>query len=234
MLDAGIVTALLAGLTGSLHCVAMCGGYAAASQTTRAQPLVPARRLKAGRHVAQLGRLTTYLALGAAFGSAGGVALGVGWPSAQRVLYVLANLVLIATAVRIARPLAAGMALERAGLALFRHAAPLARPLVAGQDLASRYALGLLWGLTPCALIYALLPVALLSGDALRGAGVMLGLWLGTLPALLVTSRVAGHLATPGNRRAAAVAIALFGLLGLYRALFVPGALGAGPFCIAS
>ena len=29
MVDAGFVTAVLAGLTGSLHCLAMCGGYVA-------------------------------------------------------------------------------------------------------------------------------------------------------------------------------------------------------------
>lgn len=232
MLDAGIVTGVLAGLTGSLHCVAMCGGYAAA-MSPRTQPLEPARRLQAGRHAAQLGRLTTYLVIGAAFGAAGGAALAIVWPSAQRVLYVLANVVLILTAMRMVWPLAASVVLERAGLALYRRAVPLARPLAAGHGIAGRYVLGVLWGLTPCALIYALLPVALLAGDALRGALVMLGLWLGTLPALLLTTRVADRLATPRHRRVAAIVIAVFGLAGLYRALFVPESLGAGPFCLA-
>ena len=232
MLDTGIVTGALAGMTGSLHCVAMCGGYAALAAARPVQPLVAARRLEQDRRAVQVGRLTTYLALGAAFGAAGGAAFGIAWPPAQRVLYALANLVLILTAIRLVRPLTAGFALERAGLALFRRAAPLARPLMHGQGLPGRYVLGLLWGLTPCALIYGVLPVALLSGDALRGAAVMLGLWLGTLPALLLAGRVAGRLATPASRRTAAVVIALFGIIGLYRALLVPGALGAGPFCL--
>src|SRR5690242_15862946 len=155
MLDAGIVTGALAGLTGSLHCVAMCGGYATAA-AARTRTLEPARRLQAGRHAAQLGRLTTYLLVGAAFGAAGGAALALAWPPAQRVLYALANAVLILTAVRIARPAAASVVLERAGLVLYRRAAPLARPLSVRPGLAGRYALGVLWGLTPCALIYGL------------------------------------------------------------------------------
>jgi sulfite exporter TauE/SafE len=231
MLDAGIVTGALAGLTGSLHCVAMCGGYAAAA-SGRTQIIEPARHLQAGRHAAQLGRLTTYLLVGAAFGAAGGAALALAWPPAQRVLYALANVVLILTAVRIARPAAGSVVLERAGLALYRRAAPLARPFAARRGLTGRYALGVLWGLTPCALIYGLLPVALLAGDAVRGALVMLGLWLGTLPALLLTSRVADRLASPGNRRIAAIVIAVFAVMGLYRVLFVPQSLGAGPFCL--
>jgi sulfite exporter TauE/SafE len=59
MVDAGFVTAALAGLTGSLHCLAMCGGYLAVSSAGGAQPLRPLSVLRAERAVTQLGRLCT-------------------------------------------------------------------------------------------------------------------------------------------------------------------------------
>ena len=229
MLDAGLLAAALAGLTGSLHCLAMCGGYVAMSSGSASQPLLPARRLRTGQAMTHLGRLTTYALLGAAVGAAGGAAFAVEWPAAQRFLYVLANAVLLASAVRMLRPALAAPALERAGLAVFRHAAPLARPFIGGAGLGGRYMLGMLWGLTPCALVYSLLPVALLSGGARSGAAIMLGLWLGTLPALTLAAGLAHRLATPQTRRVAALVIAVFALAGLYRAVFLP--LASGPFC---
>lgn len=229
MLDAGLLAGVLAGLTGSLHCLAMCGGYVALTSGAAAQPLLPARRLRAGQAMTHLGRLTTYALLGAAFGAAGGAAFAVEWPPGQRVLYALANVVLLASAVRMARPVLAAPALERAGLAVFRQAAPLARPFIGSARLGGRYVVGMLWGLTPCALVYALLPVALLSGGPLPGALIMLGLWLGTLPALTLAAGLAQRLVIPATRVVAAVVIALFALAGLYRAVFLP--LSSGPFC---
>ena len=66
MVDAGFLKAALAGLTGSLHCLAMCGGYVAAADASAVQPLRPARALRVERLVAHAGRLSTYLLLGAA------------------------------------------------------------------------------------------------------------------------------------------------------------------------
>ena len=56
----------------------------------------------------------------------------------------------------------------------------------------------------------------------------------GTLPHLAgagyAIARV--NLRGPRLRRAAALVIGAFALLGLYRAAFVPQALGQGPFCL--
>ena len=231
MPDAGFIAAAVAGLVGSGHCLAMCGGYVLAARHTP-QPLVPAGRLRAGALASQLGRLTTYLLLGAGLGAAGGAVFAYAWPPTQRVLFGVANAVLLLTALRVAYPVATGVLLERAGMVLFRRVAPVAAPWMRGTGVRARFLLGLLWGLTPCALIYAMLPVALLAGSAVRGASVMLGLWLGTLPALLLAAGVAQRLATPANRRLAAILIALFAVTGLARALAFPQALGSGPFCL--
>ena len=49
----------------------------------------------------------------------------------------------------------------------------------------SRYLPGMVWGFTPCALVYSVLPVALLAGSAQAGALVMLAFGVGTMPNLL-------------------------------------------------
>ena len=93
-----------------------------------------------------------------------------------------------------------------------------------------------MWGFTPCALVYGVLPVALLAGSAVDGALVMLAFGLGTLPNLLAAgwtlARSRRWFADSRYRYGAAALIAAFALLGLYRAWFVPEALGQGPFCL--
>ena len=99
----------------------------------------------------------------------------------------------------------------------------------------SRLALGALWGLVPCTLVYGMLPLALFAGGAWQGALVMLVFGAGTLPHLVGAgdSRCARlDLRGPRLRRAAAIVLGAFALLGLYRAVFVPEALGQGPFCL--
>ena len=235
MPDVAFIAAVLAGLTGSLHCVAMCGGFATATVAPVA-PLWPARALVRQRIAMQSGRLATYALLGAAVGSLGGAAFAVEWTAWQRGLHVAANVALVAAAASVAGFSVGGRALEGVGLAMFRRAAPSLSRRASGGGLGARFTLGLLWGLTPCALIYAMLPVALLAGGAWQGSVVMAGLWLGTLPALLAASGVARILLRrPGSlvaRRAAAVAIAAFAVVGLARALLDPGLPAAGPFCI--
>lgn len=45
---------------------------------------------------------------------------------------------------------------------------------------------GMIWGYLPCGLVYSALLMALASGSAASGAGVMLAFGLGTLPNLML------------------------------------------------
>lgn len=233
MPDTAFLAALLAGLTGGVHCLAMCGGFVTASAQA-AVPLLPARRLALERAVTQAGRLATYATLGAALGSVGGAAFALDWPAWQRVLYTGANLALLLTAAIMLGVALPARPLEAVGLALVRRVGPAARPLIAGRGLRARFALGMLWGLTPCGLIYGVLPLALLAGGPIAGAAIMTGLWLGTLPALLlgggVLRRVLARMPARWPRLAAATMVGAFAAWGLYRAWAMPGA--AGPFCL--
>lgn len=237
MPQSALIGAFVAGLLGGLHCFAMCGGWiAAVARPAGSVDLLPARALRAGQAATHAGRITTYVLLGAAFGAAGGAAFAAAVAPLQRGLYLVANAMLLLLAFSLVARGIEFDGLARGGLAVFRKLLPIVGRLAPRRGVLSRYALGIAWGFTPCALVYGVLPVALLAGSAADGALVMLAFGLGTLPNLLAAGWTLGRsrrLFTDRRFRIAAAAIiAGFALLGLYRAWFVPEALGQGPFCI--
>ena len=236
MPHAAMLAALAAGLLGGLHCLAMCGAYVALSRAPRAAaPLLPRRALVADQALAHAARLATYVALGTMFGAAGGAVLAATIAPWQRGLYVVANLLLVALAIGIVRGRASPAVLETLGARAYALLVPHAGPLLRRRAIGARLALGVVWGLTPCALVYGVLPLALLSGGAWQGAAIMLAFGIGTLPNLLAAGWIVGRakpwLASRRVRFAAAAIVAGFGLAGLARALFA-GTLGASPFCL--
>ena len=236
--QSALVSALVAGLVGGLHCFAMCGGYVAAVSASGAtgQPLVPARTLAFRQAIAHAGRLATYAIAGAIVGALGGIALSTEWTSAQRALYVVANALLLVLAFALARGRSPFAVFESAGLRLYRALLPGVWATLRGGGVASRLALGVLWGMTPCALVYGVLPLAMFSGSAADGALVMLAFGAGTLPNLAFAGAMLGAarrvLQRPIARHVAAIVVAAFGIAGLYRVLFVADALAHGPFCL--
>ena len=237
MPQSALIGAFLAGLLGGLHCVAMCGGWIAiVARPPAVVRLEPIGRLRAGQAASQLGRVTSYVLLGAALGAAGGAAFAVAVAPVQRWMYVLANFMLLLLALSLAVRGVEIAWLERAGLAAFRRLLPAVARLAPRDGVVARYLLGLVWGFTPCALVYGVLPVAMLAGSAADGAVVMLAFGLGTLPNLLAAGWTLAHsrrwFAAPVYRIIAAVVIAVFAVIGLHRAWFAPDTLGQGPFCL--
>ncbi len=234
-----LISAWLAGVLGGAHCIAMCGGFVAAmaQAAPQASPLRPARAIAWGQLPYSAGRITTYAALGAIAGGTGALALAATDILAlQRVLYVIANLFLLALAFAIAWKGGTFAWLQRAGNALFASVIPAFRPLLRANAIPARYALGMLWGLVPCALTYGVLPIALFAGGAWQGAAVMLAFGIGTLPNLLATSWVMARarrwLDTRVVRYPSAALLAGFAAVGIWRALFGPASLAQGPFCL--
>jgi len=235
-----LIGAWLAGLLGGAHCLAMCGGFLAAfsgAGSAGVAPMLPARALALRQLPYNLGRITTYAVLGAAFGKLGAVAFGaVDWLLLQRALFVVANLFLLSLGVGLVWKHEGVGALQRAGGALFARAGPLMKSLTAIEGAPARYAMGMVWGLVPCALIYAMLPIALFSGSAAEGAAVMLAFGLGTLPNLVaagwIVARARSRLGGRAVRYAAATLLAGFACVGIWRALFGPMSMAHGPFCL--
>lgn len=172
--------AAAAGIAGSVHCIAMCGGIASigiVGDRRAARPLVAAVLFHGAR-------ISSYAALGAAFAAMGGLA-SAGIPGRfEAAGRVLAASLMLALAIRILvnRDV---FRLERLGARLFRGASPVWGALVRVRGPWRHAALGVLWGLMPCGLVYSMLAVAAATGRPLFGASAMAVFGLGTVPALI-------------------------------------------------
>lgn len=183
-----LATAFIAGVLGSTHCVAMCGGIAAALGTVRGG------RAPAGQALLyQLGRITSYGLAGAlvgALGSVAGLAFETARWSALLRLASAAVVVMIGLDIAIGRDSRARWlrAPERWGAAAWRRVAPHLRSALPTQPTARALTMGFLWGWLPCGLVYSVLLAAAVSGSAAGGSLTMAAFGLGTLPAMLSLS----------------------------------------------
>lgn len=177
--------AFLAGVAGSVHCLAMCGGVSGALVLRVRRSGAAAGRTVTHALTYQLGRLASYGLAGALGGSLiGAVPALFEFQPLGLVLRSLAGLVLIGAAIGVLftwRPLAR---IEQLGGRLWRHITPLTRSIPADR-IAGSFLLGMLWGWLPCGMVYSMVLVAALSGTAAKGAATMLCFGLGTLPAVL-------------------------------------------------
>ncbi len=240
-------TLLLMGLTGGLHCAAMCGGLVVAGERAmlparREQVLWPARVLLWRSLQLQLGRIATYGVLGLLAGAIGSGLWALQVRGLQVALFTLGNLVLAASGLWLVR-----MALRPAGGASGRRsllrtswtqavrsrltaaASRLLRHLLPLGSAPRRLGAGLLWGLLPCGLVYSALSLALFGGSAAAGALAMLAFGLGTLPHMLLAGHVLRRLSQRATARASRLGAGLvllgFAAWGLWRLLH--GGLGA-------
>jgi sulfite exporter TauE/SafE len=181
-----------------------------------------------------LGRLTTYVLLGAAAGQIGVIVWQQNVLPIQRPLFALSSLILIALAFRLWRQQQPKSSSSWLGLKAAKLWSKYIGSLASGP---ARWFSGILWGLVPCGLVYSALPLAFLSGSPLSGASLMLAFGLGTLPNLLLISRFSASLVQFSHyAQVRYVAITLLmgsGIYGLYRAWTLPQALLEGGFCIS-
>ena len=225
----GLNLILAAGLlTGMSHCVGMCGPLVAAFAVARQRAVGSAAGdLATPLVLYQLGRILTYVAIGAAAGALGTAVrvavVGRGW---QGSMSVAVGLLVIAMGLGLAGwlPVVGHAAQGRSPLT--RRVSAGIRRLVAHPHPGAPLALGLLNGLLPCGAVYAMAGLSAVSGDPLRGAGLMLVFGLGTLPAMLAAglfASVVGLRVRGGLYRLAALVVVALGAQMVLRGLAVGG-----------
>ena len=217
------ITALVLGLLGGAHCMGMCGGLIGAVTLSRPD----------GGLLTQLGYNTGRVASYCCAGTIAGVAGSLGQMTdsllpVQMILLVVANAVVILLGLSLAGRGSMAGALESLGARIWRGIGRLR--VAALPSSRSRFGfmeavgLGAVWGWVPCGLVYSALAMALVSGNAATGAGVMLAFGLGTLPTLvaagMAAKRLRRFLAARSFRRIAGGLVAVLGLVGLWR---IPG-----------
>ncbi len=181
---------------GSVHCVAMCG------------PLVGLQGARSVRLAAihSLGRLATYLAIGAFAGLAGSALdLAGRLGSVQRLATIVAGLTIVAWGVLALTgraPRLKSSAFSRA-LVQIRTRRPARHMLL----------LGLITGLLPCGWLWAFAIAAAGTASPLIGALVMLAFWCGTAPAMIGVVGLAGPMILRLRARIPVItSVALIGL----------------------
>lgn len=218
MPELSLVPAFLAGLLGGVHCAGMCGGLVAAFSLG-----LPGDRSAVALQVAcNLGRVATYVGLGAVAGTLGaGTLVFERTLPVQKILFGASCLMLIGLGLHLAGVFARFAAIERIGNGLWRRVQPLLARVLPIRSARSALAAGLLWGFLPCGLVYSGIVLALASASAAHGALVMASFGAGTLPNLLAMGLLAGRLQRflqdRRVRTLAGIAVAAAGVWGLLK-----------------
>ncbi len=172
-----MLTPLLLGLAGSIHCVGMCGPLMLAIPL----PASARRAILLQMLVYHTGRILTYAALGVLFGLLG---KGIAIAGLQQVLSVAAGFFIIAMAFVAWRFEKLVTALP--GFGVFTRAVQLRMgKLINSHPGGATFSLGLLNGLLPCGMVYAALAGAISTTNSMEGGVFMAFFGLGTLPLLL-------------------------------------------------
>ncbi|MBF0179934.1 MAG: sulfite exporter TauE/SafE family protein [Magnetococcales bacterium] len=204
-------------LLASVHCVGMCGGLALACSLDNDPEAAGAWRRFRLPLFYSMGRLGTYLTLGAASGWLGSLLVTIIRPSAWfGIPHLVVGVIMIV------------MGLESCGLFALRPAVAdgwLARRLrlAAGASRTRRVlGMGILTGFLPCGMHWAFQAKAFETGSALGGVAVLTAFGLGTLPAMLGFGMLATWLDQRARGRILFVAgmlIILMGVISLRRGM---------------
>ena len=187
--------AFIAGLAGSVHCVAMCGGISAALgvMARRRGLTTGAAALQALGN--QVGRVGSYALAGAGCGAFGGVLVTLfDLEPLSLAVRIGGGCLLMAVAARVLFGWQLTAPLERQGARTWAWLVPRLHGLPL-RGFGGAVLLGIGWGWMPCGLVYSMLVFATTTGSALRGAATMALFGIGTWPLLLGTSLFSGQFA---------------------------------------
>lgn len=200
----------LASVLGSLHCAGMCGCFLAiATGSNSRTPWQRAALLQGTYHI---GRLLSYVSLGAAVGAVGRLVNLTGTLAGIRpVAAALAGATMIVfgvtTLLRSHGMKLQHVRLPKAWMAVVQrgHRLAMKKPAILRA-----FAIGLLTTLLPCGWLYAFAVTAAGTGSPARGALAMAAFWAGTLPALIaVGAGIRGLLGSLGKRLPTLTVIAM-------------------------
>lgn len=226
-MDSILITALVVGFLGGVHCLGMCGGVVGAL-TFSLEPKAQASwwRMLPYQLAYNLGRISSYVIIGALFGFLGAALDSIAtFLPAQQVLQVIAGLFMIALGLYLGGWWFGLVAIEKVGGSIWHRLSPYAARFTPVKYIHQAWLYGLIWGWLPCGLVYSMLIMALSAGGALEGGLVMLAFGLGTLPNLLLMGVFAFYFTKISRnlwvRRFAGASVMAMGFWQLYLAVVV-------------
>ncbi|TLV04085.1 sulfite exporter TauE/SafE family protein [Dyadobacter luticola] len=204
------------GLLSSFHCICMCGPIALAL------PVQQGNRWRqfTGLMLYNVGRTTSYAALGALIGFFGNA---VAWMGYLKYLSILVGIGMLAY---VLWPKSLGIWLHppKIWAKLISSLKKNMSTMLRSRSMTGRFLLGILNGLLPCGLVYLALVSSAATGNAASGAVYMFIFGTGTLPMMMAVGFFKNWL-TPGLRsrfhKLAPVVIALAGLVLVVRGILI-------------
>ncbi len=163
------------------HCVGMCGGIVIAYTSAKVNSRWDRTRESLSHLLYSLGRVTTYVTLGAIFGYLGSVATFDG--TTRGALLIFAGIVMLLTGLSLLGKLKFLSLIEHSLLKNSWYQQRF-KELIQSQSLFSFFLLGMLNGLLPCGLVYFFAVTAASTADPFYGALVMFVFGMSTVPAL--------------------------------------------------
>lgn len=168
----GIITALLMGLTGSLHCAGMCGPIALIIQFQFLQGWKRA----AGIALYHAGRISVYAVLGAILFSVKTIFT----PQVQQYVSIILGVTLLVIGLLTFLP-----AIIRIKLPWTSFVVQAIGRFVAKPGLPALFISGILNGLLPCGLVYMALSASIMTGSMAQSVMFMYAFGAGTIPVLV-------------------------------------------------
>ncbi len=196
----------------------MCGGFVIAYSTAKIDSSMKKGRQFGAHLVYNLGRITSYMFIGAFFGFLGGILLIS--KTTHGSLYILVGIFMILMGISLSGNLKFLTSIE-VSLTKYEFFRKLFSKLIHSKTLPSFFFLGMLNGFLPCGLVYFFAASAAATGSPFWGAVVMLIFGLSTIPVLFGLGTVAGFLKSSSFRtvmiKLASVVIALYGIYMIHK-----------------
>jgi len=190
---------------GSLgHCIGMCGGFVVAYTSAKINPKASIPSQLTAHLAYNIGRITSYVLLGVAFGFMGSVIAFS--PSVLGYLYFCVGILMVLMGLSLMGKIKFLTSLE-SSLASQPFVRTLFSKLIHSSSLTSFYGLGMLNGFLPCGLVYFFAVTAVATASWFWGGVVMAIFGLSTVPALLGFGYIIGFL-KGGNFRELMIKIA--------------------------
>ncbi|MEA1915911.1 MAG: sulfite exporter TauE/SafE family protein [Campylobacterota bacterium] len=199
------------------HCVGMCGGIVLAYSSTKLSR-VNSKSYEAISHLLySLGRVLTYVVLGATFGYLGGVATFS--HMANGVLWLIAGSAMLLAGLSLLGKIKFLNSIEHSFLKTTWYKKSFSK-LLHSKSFMSFFLLGMLNGLLPCGFVYFFAITAASTGSAFDGALVMLIFGLSTIPALFGLGFFVGFVQNSSFKatmiKIASILVIVYGLFTIY------------------
>ncbi|MFA7084603.1 MAG: sulfite exporter TauE/SafE family protein [Arcobacteraceae bacterium] len=210
-----IITIAILGSFG--HCVGMCGGIVIAYSSTKVQSNWNKTKQTISHILYSLGRVTTYVMLGALFGFLGSVSTFNN--TTNGVFLIFTGIVMLLVGLSLFGKLRFLTLIEHSVSKQVWYQKSF-KKLIASNSLLSFYLLGMLNGLLPCGFVYFFAITAASTGSMFYGALVMLVFGLSTIPALFSLGFFVGLFKQSEFRnlmiKLASIAVILYGVYIIY------------------